>query len=115
MILRSFNIPASQLGTGASTLYTVPTGFRSTPKQLSATNTTPTARTITLYLVPSGGAASATNTLVSAMTIPPSGIGQISLAHLIGNQVLEAGATIQALASAAAALSVMGGGIEETV
>ena len=113
MIIRSFSITPAQAGAAAAAIYTVPAGFIGTLKQLVATNTTGTARTITVYLVPSGGSPSATNTVISAMTIPPSGIGQISLAHLISNQVMAAGGTLQVLASAATAISFTGGGIEE--
>lgn len=115
MILRSAKIDPAQLGSGAGILYTVPPGFRASIKQLTFTNTTATARTITVYLVPSGGSPSATNTIVSAMTIPPTGQGHVSLAHLFANQVLNPGDTVQALASAATAISAMGGVIEELV
>lgn len=115
MIVRSGKIEPSQLGVAAAAIYTCPTGFRATVKQLTATNTTATARTVTFYIVPSAGAASATNTIVSAKTIPPTGLGNISLADLFAGQVLNAGDAIHALASAATAISVMGGTIEEVV
>lgn len=113
-MIRSFQIlPNAQLGTGASTLYTCPANMRGTPKQLNIANTTGTARTVTVYAVPSGGSPSATNTVAPGITVPPNSM--LSLAPWIANTVLLEADTIQALASAASALTPSGGGIEETV
>lgn len=117
MFIRSADIQPVQLGVAASVIYTCPAGFKGTPKQCSVTNVNAAARTLTVYRVPSGGSPSASNTIISALTIPPSGVngGAISIAHLISNQVLAPGDTLQALASAASSLNVAGGAVEETI
>ena len=115
MFIRSQPIEPVRLTAAAAIIYTAPTNFRGTVKQLTATNTTATARTITVYRVPSGGSPSTTNTVISAETIPPSGNGNKSLADRFANQVLNPGDTLQALCSAADAVSMTGGVIEEAV
>jgi hypothetical protein len=96
----------TQLGTSASTLYTVPAGTKTLVKRLIAHNTDTSSRIITLYLVPSGGAAGVSNQ-VAKETIPAEDYAVFDL-----DQVLEAGDTIQALADAASVITVHGSGIE---
>lgn len=58
--------------TATTTQYTSPTGGKGTIiDQFTATNHDTTARTITVYLVPSGGAAGTTNVIVSAQSVAP--------------------------------------------
>ena len=77
----------------AATYYTAPTGARTTVKSASVTNTTGGNISLTLYRVPSGGTAAATNTVISARTI--SGGETYNCPELV-NKVLHAGDTIQA-------------------
>lgn len=99
-------IAPTQLGTGAQTLYTVPSGTVSTVSNLSLTNVTASPVAVTVYNVPSGQTAGATNELVAAFSlsagqsyVPPQAIGL----------QLAAGSSIQALAASASAVNAMGG------
>jgi predicted phage tail protein len=117
MLVRSADIQPVQVGTGATVLYTCPAQFRGTVRQLSVTNVNAAARTVTVYRVPSGSSPGAANTIVSALSVPPSGVngGALSLAYLVAGQVLAPGDTLQALASAGASLNLSGGVVEETL
>lgn len=101
----------AQLGVSAATYYTVPTNTRCVIKKLTLTNSTGTARTATVYLVPSGGTAGATNVLTSAKTIAP---GQTWECIYAEDHVLESGSTLQALAEVASAITIHGSGVEIT-
>jgi hypothetical protein len=102
-------IPAAQITTGAATYYTAPNGTTSTINNLSLTNTSASPVAVTLYRVPSGGAAGASNTILSAFSlaasqsyVPPQAIGL----HL------SQGMTLQALAATGAAVTIAGGAYE---
>lgn len=91
---------------GVTTLYTVPSLTRTFVKDIDVCNTSSTASaTVTVYLVPSGGTAGTSNTLVPGVVIPPNGMFQWS-----GNQIMNAGDTIQILASATGCTINAGGG-----
>jgi hypothetical protein len=100
------SIAAAQLGTSAATYYTAPTGTTATINNLSLTNTTAGVVTVTVYRVPSGGTAGASNTLVSAYSLAPNQTYVPPAA--IGLQ-LTAGMTLQALSNTASAVTIMGG------
>lgn len=93
----------TKLGRGAiaasptvTTFYTVPVLTRAMVTDIDICNTTAAALTVTLYLVESGGAPGASNTLIPGVTISPNGMFPWH-----GLQVLNAGDTIQATASGA--------------
>ena len=66
---------------------------------------------MTLYLVPSGGTAGASNTIVSAMSVGP---GQdVTLVSAVGH-VLEPGGSIQAIVDTGTDLTIMASGTEVT-
>lgn len=103
-------VPGSQLTASAATYYTA-TGVKARIDSIALTNTTGGAVTATLHLVPSGGAADATNCVLSARSlaagetyVPPGAIGQW----------LAAGGTIQALASAVTSITLVASGVEST-
>lgn len=93
-----------QLGTGATTFHEVPANCRDTIQSLTFKNSTANARTVTLYNVPDGDTASATNMICEA-TIPAN--GQRIMVEAIG-KVLLAGATLQGLSDAATAIGADG-------
>lgn len=82
--------------TSTSVLYTVPALTRTILKEISAVNTTAGALTLTVYLVPSAGSPSAANAFYNASSIAANSRLQYN-----GTQVLNAGDTIQVLASGA--------------
>lgn len=87
-------VPGSQLTGAAATYYTAPALTRAIVKSAQLTNTTGGAVACTVYIVPSGGAAGASNTAISARTIAA---GETYNCPELVNAVIEAGGTIQAL------------------
>jgi len=88
----------AQLAAAAATLYTCPTGTRARILKCTATNDTTTAVTFTIYLVPSGGAADATDLLINTKAL---GSQASYTCPEVTGHVLEPGDTIQGLASIA--------------
>jgi hypothetical protein len=86
-------IAGSQLTGTAATYYTVPANTRAVLKAASLTNTTAGAVACTVYLVPSGGSAGASNAIISAKSVAAN--ETYSCPELV-NQVLESGYTVQA-------------------
>lgn len=102
-------VDGSQLTASAATYYTTPANTLSTIAAMSVTNTTATARTVTVYLVPSGGSAGVTNCVCSARTVAPG--ETFNVPGAIG-QTLAAGGFISALADSATALTLVASGYE---
>lgn len=103
-------VAGSQIAASATTYYTA-TNCKTRIDACAVTNTTVGAVTVTLHLVASGGSASASNCVCSAVSvaagatlIPPGMIGQW----------IENGGTLQALASAATSLTLVASGVEFT-
>ena len=102
-------IEGSQLTTGALTYYTALSKITTRITKLTVTNTTATARTVTIYLVPNLMAAGDSSTITSVKTIGPNQSVDITEAE---GHVLMTGDFIQALASAASAITLMASGLE---
>lgn len=100
-----------QLAAVATTYYTVPDQTRAVIKRATLTNTTGTARTVTVYLVSRGATAGVANCVVSAVSVPVSGNRPVDLVELI-DHVLERGDFLAALASAGSAISLRVSGLE---
>lgn len=98
-------ITAAQLTNAAATYYTVPANTRGIVKKLTFTNTDTSARTVTVYLVPSGGTASASNILISAQSVAA---GECYECFPAQGQTLQTGGTIQALADVGAKVTIQG-------
>lgn len=104
-------VSGSQIAASATTYYTAATGTKARIDSLALTNTTGTGRTVTLYLVPSGGTAGVTNCVLSAYTVAA---GETYVPPGIIGQWLESGGTLQAVASAATAVTLVASGVEWT-
>jgi hypothetical protein len=102
-------IPAVQLATSAAAVYTAPVGTKSTISNLVLTNTSTAVVTVTLYRVASAGAPGAANTIMSAFALVP---GQSLVPPQVIGLTLEAGMTLQALASAATSITLAGAAYE---
>lgn len=102
-------VPPAQLTAVAATYYAVPANTLTTIAAATLTNSTATARTATIHLVPNAGTAGATNVILSARVIAPG--ESYNVASMIG-QTIPAGATIQALSDLAAALTFVASGYE---
>lgn len=87
-------VPGSQLTAAALPYYTAPAGTRAVLKSVDLCNTTAGAVAVTVHLVPSGGAASAANTLINALSLAAN--ATYTCPELV-NQVIEAGGSLQAL------------------
>jgi len=104
-------ITPTKLGQGSiaaslTTRYTVPASTRTLVKDITVCNTsTTTAISVSVYLVPSGGTAGATNILISNIQIPASGLFQWT-----GVQIMNAGDFIQDIASATGCTINISGG-----
>lgn len=99
----------AQLTAGAVAYYTCPINTRCIIKKLTFANPTVNARLVTVYLVPSGGTATATSTLRPPRAVGPNDTWECFEAE---NHILEQGDSIQALADAITAITIMASGIE---
>lgn len=100
---------ALQAANVETTQYTTPTGTRTIIDKFTGTNTAAAAATLTIKLVASGGAASASNTIVSAKTLQP---GETYTFPEVVGHVLNPGDFISTLAGTAAAITVRSSGRE---
>lgn len=94
-VITPIKIVQQAITTGTTTIYTVPSLSRVIVKTIDICNTNSTNETCTIYLVPSGGSAGNSTTLIPGVIILASGMFQWG-----GAQVLEEGDTIQAVSSA---------------
>lgn len=99
----------SQLTTSAAIYYTTPTNTTTIVQSVVLTNTTVLAKTATVHLVASGGAATADNMVLSARTIAA---GETYIVPGCAGMVLATGGTLQALAEAATTISIQAAGTE---
>jgi hypothetical protein len=97
----------TQLGTSASTVYTVGAGVTATVKEILVANVSGSSSSVSIHFVNSGGIASSSNLLFPAV-----GISANSSIAFDVNQVLDAGSTIQAFAGNASAINIMISGFE---
>lgn len=98
----------TQLGTSASTVYTVSgVGVSAVVKQIMVSNTSASSVNFSMHVVPSGGIAGATNLMSPALAIAANSFITIDL-----DQVLATGDFISAFASAATSLNIMVSGYE---
>lgn len=87
-------IEGSQLTGSAATYYTAPANTKVRLRKVTLCNTTGGAVLVTVYLIPSGGSATAANTLWSAKSMAS---GETRECYEASGHVLEAGDFIQAL------------------
>lgn len=97
--------PETVLTTGAVAVALGPSGGWALVKRavFTAYATNVANVTITVYRVPSGGTAAQTNAVIDTFALTP---GQAYVAQELANMVLNAGDTIQAKASGAAAVNL---------
>lgn len=92
-----------------TTQYTTPGGTRAIIDKFTGTNTTAAVASLTVKLIPNGGAAGASNTIVSAKTLQP---GETYTFPEIVGHVLNPGDFISTLAGTAAAITIRSSGRE---
>jgi hypothetical protein len=87
----------------ATTTYYTSTGLRTRIDKLTVTNPTAGAATVTIYLVPSGGSAGDSTTISKTKSV--ASLETWNCPDVVGH-ILEAGGTLQAVASAATTLTL---------
>lgn len=103
---------STQLTGSAATYITGAASQKTTITRARITNSdTATAYTFTVYRVASGGSAGSTNLLINARSVAPGGS---DLCPELNGMVLDAGDTIQALASTTAKLNFTASGFTST-
>jgi len=100
-------VDGSQLTGSAATYYTSPANTITTIAACTLTNTTAGAVTATMHLVVSGGAASASNMILSARTIAAGESYNVGAAL---GQSLAAGGFISALAGSSTSITLVASG-----
>lgn len=100
---------ATQAAAAETTAYTTPAGTRTIIDKMTGTNTTGGVATLTIKLIPNGGAAGASTTIVQAKTLQA---GETYTFPEVVGHVLNAGGFISLLASAAASITVRASGRE---
>jgi hypothetical protein len=93
----------------ATTEYTCPASTNTIIDKFTATNTDVGAQMITVYLVPSGGTAGASNTIISAL---PLSAGQTKDFSELQNHILNAGDFISVFVSVASKIVIRASGRE---
>lgn len=99
-------VASQQLGVAATTIYTAPTATTATVANMSFSNTSGSAVAITVYNVPSGGAAATSNIVVPSFSLS---VGQTYVPPQLIGLNLAPGATLQALAGTASVVNAQGG------
>jgi hypothetical protein len=104
--------PSTQITNAAATYITAAAALKTVITRARVTNSDASvAYTFTLYRVPSGGSALAGNILVNARSVP---VGGSDLVPELNGMVLNAGDTIQALASTTLKLNFTASGFTST-
>lgn len=93
----------------ASSVYTAPTATVTIIDKFTATNTTSSAATITVYLVPTGNSAGTSNAIVSALSIGGNTVTDLTQ---LQNQILNAGDFISVVSNTSSAIVVRASGRE---
>jgi hypothetical protein len=92
-VYRGNPFPSAAPGASISTIYTVPQKQQFTLTDIEICNSSASATTFSIYLVPSGGSAGASNALFGTAPIP----GRTTV-QWTGSTALSADSTIQAVA-----------------
>lgn len=111
MSLTPAQLVAPQLVTNAQTTVYTSTGLKTRIDKMSFTNTTGSAATITVNLVPSAGAAASSNTITSAKSV---NAGETWNCPDVVGHVLKSGDFISILGGTNNALTVMAAGVQIT-
>jgi len=101
-------IAPQHIAASATTYYTA-TRVKARIDEFTLTNTDTAAQTVTVYLIASGGSASASNTIISAKSIQP---GECYIASEMVGKSMPSGSFIQALCSTASKVVIEASGIE---
>lgn len=104
-------IAAKYAASSTTVEYTTPADTRTIIDKFTASNTDASARTVTVYLVPVGETAGATNIIVQAQSVDA---GVDEELEILKNHILEPGETIEVVASVASKVVIRASGREVT-
>lgn len=90
-------------------LYAAPANVRTIIDKFTVTNTTASAATLTVHIMPSGGSLGAGNIIVSAQSIAAGALVDFTA---LQNHILNSGDSIQVLSGTANALTIRANGRE---
>lgn len=99
------------LGVAVATFYTCPVNTKARIMKLVLSNNTALARTVNVYIVPSGDAADSSNAIWTLVVVAPYGSKECFEAE---GQILSAGDFIQANSDAATSVAISGSVVELT-
>jgi hypothetical protein len=103
-------IESQQLPNAAATLYTSPAKVSTIIKKITLTNTDAAAgHSVTIYLVPAGGAAGAAYLLIDARAVGP--LQTLDITEAV-NQILAPGDLISAFADTAGEVNIRASGVQ---
>lgn len=102
-------VAPQQLTNADAAYYTAPANTTGVIKRATFTNTTAGAVTVTVNIVPSAGASSASNEIIAARSLAA---GECYVAPELAGKTLPAGTMIRMLASAATSITAAIDGIE---
>lgn len=102
-------VSGSQIAATATPYYTVPANTVTTISACTLTNTTASAITVSMYLVPDLGTVGVTNCVLSGKTVAAG--ESYNVVSVIGQSLAAAG-TLQAVAGAAASVTLIASGYE---
>lgn len=109
MAVTPVNFVAPQQIANSATTYYTSTSIKSRIDALSVANPTAGAVTVTIYIVPSGGAVGDSTTLVKTRSIAA---GETWTGLGVVGQIMPADSTLRAVASAATSLTLMASGVQ---
>ena len=111
MSVQITRLATSLIAASATAYYTVATDTRTRIDAMTLTNTDTSTRTVSVYLVASGGSPGASNIILSNTSIAPSATLRVKEAF---GQVLHSGGKIYAAASVASVVNIYASGVEVT-
>lgn len=111
MAIQPFSVDGAQIANSATTYLTADTGTWVRIDACALCNDSGGNETVTMHIVPSGGSAASSNKILDAYTVAD---GETYTPPGIIGQWLEPGATLQALASTAASVTLIVSGVKFT-
>ncbi len=109
MLIPSCLVEGVQLTAAVATYFTAKTKAKAILGAVSLTNTSAADKSVTIYVVKSGGAADDSQTVLKDVTVTA---GKTRACPEFAGRVLESGDTLQAVASAAGSVTLMVSGLE---
>lgn len=111
MIIPKTLVAGSQIAATATTYYTAPANTKAIIHNMTLTNTTANAVTVTVHIIDTGATETASNMTISARVIAP---GECYKCPEVIGKTISATGTIRALAGSATSITIQSSGVEAT-